>query len=252
MNMQNRFQKMMLKALPPILGWAIVLPILALSGCGLFPEGTFGSRYPYNPVDVVIEGPLETGVKKTLRFSADKSSSAHGGAITVAWALADKPIGSASVLGNAAGLATSFFADKGGYYVLEATVTDSMGNINNKSVIINALGTGYNHPPVAVVTVTEAVAPQPQAPPGGTAPPPNPSVFILDGSMSYDIDGNMLDFDWVIVGAFNSDLPITDPTRPVVFVTAYNAVVKLTVFDGIDYDETLVVLPVPAAAGAAP
>lgn len=223
---------------------------LSLGGCGIFPDGTFGPRTPQNGINVVIEGPSEIGVKKVARFSAARSISDTGQSLTVAWALADKPIGSLTTINSATGIATSFFVDKGGYYVLEATVTDPNGAINTKSVVLEALGTGRNHPPVAIIKVTEAVPVQPQAGAGGAAPTPAPSVFILDGSQSYDIDGGPIRYEWVVSGAFNSDLPMTDPSSPTVTVTAYNGVASLRVFDGADYDEASSVFPAPTAGAA--
>ncbi|MDH4182752.1 MAG: hypothetical protein OEV92_00890 [Nitrospinota bacterium] len=240
---------------PAAAGWRLLLLGALLSmaaGCGIFPEGTFGAKYPNNPISVVIDGPTETGVRKMAQFSAAKSNSVLGGALTVTWTLVSQPMGSTATLNSLTGVVTTMFVDKGGYYAVEASVADANGNINARTIILNALGTGGNHPPVAILTITESKITQPAAPAGGTAPPPAPSLFILDASKSYDIDGNQMDFQWAISGNFSGNLPTeSNYNSSILYVTAFNGMVNLKVFDGVDFDEIALPLAPTAAAGGA-
>lgn len=167
-------------------------------------------------------------------------SSSHdpqGETVTFAWSL-EIPSGSASALSSATTSTTSFTPDKGGYYVASLVVTNASAKQSVVATMqIDAVGTGANHPPVAVTTLAVTVS-------SG-----NPAV--LDGSKSYDADQNPLAYTWTLIGAPSTSAVtgLNDGSSKTAYFNpdvpgVYN--IKLVVFDGLDSDQALVTVTVSA------
>jgi hypothetical protein len=170
-------------------------------------------------------------------LDASSSHDPQGEALTYAWSL-DVPTGSASKLSSATASTTSFTPDKGGYYVVSLVVT----NVSTKKSVaatlqISSVGTGGNHPPVAITTAAVAIT--------------TGNAVVLDGSQSYDPDQEILYYTWILLGAPSTSVVTTlsDNTSKTAYFTpdvAGTYTVKLVVTDGLDSDQALVTVTVTA------
>lgn len=202
-----------------IKSFAAIAVIVAIgAGCG--------PTYPKENPWAIIDASDTIGVGSTARLNGENSRDYTGQQLTYAWSLDEIPKGSETELNTLDGANTSFFADKGGYYVVRLSVTNTDGTTRSISKTIDALGTGDNHPPVAMITVT-----------GSSSAATTASLYMLDGSASYDIDGDTIYYNWSVLGSYGATYPVADQTLSIAFVTALEAIVKLRVNDGTDYDE---------------
>ncbi len=139
------------------------------------------------------------------------------------------PDGSAAVLSDAAAPVTTFVADKGGYYTATLQVTNEAENVSSlATAYINVVGTGRNHPPVAIAGADQTVT--------LTAS----SVAALDGTASYDADGDELSYRWFLLGApadyTYGFVQTRSPTPQLYPQMAGIYTVRLEVSDGVDFD----------------
>ena len=170
-----------------------------------------------------------------IRLDATASSDPQGKVLTYAWSL-NRPKGSSSALSSATSVITSFTPDKGGGYLVYLKVTNSSSVASDTvTSLINAVGTGSNHPPVAITTtaLTKTIA----------------SVVLLDGSQSYDADQQTLTYTWTLISkpATSAVVAVTDDTLKTGYFTpdvagTYN--IKFVVSDGTDSDEVFIVVTV--------
>jgi len=166
-------------------------------------------------------------------LDATSSFDPQGKALTYAWSLL-APKGSSSTLTSATAVITSFTPDKGGKYLVYLKVTNSSSVASDTvTSLVNAVGTGSNHPPVAITKAAVA----------GTIG----LVAILDGSQSYDADQQALTYTWTLISkpATSAVVAITDNTLKTGYLTPdvagkYN--IKFVVSDGTDSDEVFVVV----------
>jgi len=189
-----------------------------------------------NPV-AVIKANTSVQVNTSVVLDGSSSNDPLDESLTYLWSLVEKPSGSVAALVSLTDALTSFFADKGGYYTVTLTVTNKSGKVSeSSSARIDAGGTGGNHPPVAIIKKTESGV-----------------MALLDGSGSYDIDGDPISYRWTVptVGAPPLQQGVTSPvfTLRTSETTAgtYNFIVRLDVSDGIDTDSAFVsvVITVP-------
>lgn len=168
-----------------------------------------------------------------VRIDATTSSDPQGKALTYAWSL-HRPKGSSATLGSATAVVTSFTPDKGGGYLVYLKVTNSSSVASDTvEALINGVGTGSNHPPVAITTaaLTKTIN----------------SIVLLDGSQSYDADQQTLYYTWTLISApaTSAVTGITDNSLKTAYFTPdvagiYN--IKFVVSDGTDSDEAFVVV----------
>ncbi len=118
------------------------------------------------------------GLGSQVRLDASQSTDADGNRLSYRWEIVDAPAGSAAALSARNGLASGFFVDLPGAYVVRLTVND--GVIDSASVAIT-LSTA-NTPPVA------------NAGPDQTLPVG--SVVLLEGAGSRDPDDGNLTYQW--------------------------------------------------------
>lgn len=164
-------------------------------------------------------------------LDATASSDPQGLALTYAWSI-EAPKGSLSTIGSATSVITSFTPDEGGEYLVYLTVTNS-GSVASGTVtaLINAVGTGSNHPPVAITTTAVA----------GVVS----AIVFLDGSESYDADQQSLSYTWTVIGApaTSEVTTLTDNTSKTAYFTpdvAGTYTVSFVVSDGTDSDQVFV------------
>ncbi len=121
---------------------------------------------------------VAVGSKVTLDGSG--STNPSGGSLTYLWSFASRPAASNAVIANPASAITSFTADVPGNYLITLTVSNGAGSASANV----AVSTG-NSPPVAVPGPNQIAAPGAQV--------------TLDGSGSFDVNGNPITYSWSMI-----------------------------------------------------
>lgn len=139
--------------------------------------------------------------------------------LTYAWAIVAKPLTSSAVLSNPADVSTTFEIDTLGDYVVELVVTDANGA---ESCPDEVTVSTFNSAPVADAGDDQAITLI------GT-------TVDLNGTGSYDDDGDDISFLWEITGSpVNSEAALVDPetSTPTLTPDEYGAyTISLTVSD---------------------
>jgi PKD repeat protein len=140
-------------------------------------------------------GPDQTASQNSAVVLSGTAFDPDGDLLTYSWAVTTKPEGSAPTLANPDTLSPTFTPDLPGDYTLTLTATDGKTSASD-SVVISTL----NSAPVADAG-------------------PDQSVLLLgttvrlDGSQSYDPDGNPITYRWAIDRApVDSKATLSDPT----------------------------------------
>ncbi|AZQ12783.1 PKD domain-containing protein [Shewanella khirikhana] len=155
-----------------------------------------------------------------VNLSGSRSTDPEGQALSYRWKLLSQPAGSAAVLSATDTIDTQFVADLSGDYIVQLVVNDGELDSVPATVIVrdfdkNTLPVAYAGPDLGV----EA----------------GQSV-ILDGSASFDADGDGLSYQWALLTrpsgsvALLSDIASANPTLKTDLVGDY--VVQLVVSDG--------------------
>jgi hypothetical protein len=118
----------------------------------------------------------------TVQLSGSGSYDSDGDSISFSWTIAQKPIGSAAALAGATSQAPTFVADIRGQYVIRLVVTDSAGAESAPDTVTVRFA---NRKPVANAGRCQSV--------------PAGSTVQLDGSRSWDPNGDPLTYAWSIV-----------------------------------------------------
>ncbi|WP_208353046.1 PKD domain-containing protein [Pseudaestuariivita rosea] len=222
--------------------YAGVAQLIAADGNGVArPEAVFIGSGNLRPV---VQGAgrieAEAGVPVDLR-AADYASDINGDALSHSWSLLYRPQGSAAQVdpANGAPIVTgdslSFTADRAGIYLIQLTAED--GNLRATPAVILLEVT--NSAPVAVATGPDQVFVG--------------QVATLDGTGSFDPDGNALSYSWTIVSApAGSTATIPDPFGPTASFTpdlrgAYSFGLVVSDFE-LSSDQAVVSLSVPNRA----
>lgn len=158
---------------------AEVLAVGRLSdfACRVFPEHCA-------PPTAKVVAPSQVIVGSMVTLDGATSEAANGEGLFYSWALPSKPSGSAAVLSSPLQSKATFIADRVGTYTASLSVTGGTGVSTPVTVTITTVSAVSNVAPVAVAGPSRSV-------PGGT------TVF-LDGSGSYDQNGDPLTFTWAI------------------------------------------------------
>jgi subtilisin family serine protease len=156
-------------------------------------------------------------INSLVNLNGTASSDVDGDPIGYSWALTFRPSGSAATLSNATTASPSFTADQVGTYVVQLIVNDEWVSSTPDTVTV----TVTNDPPIA------------NAGPDQTAYVTN--TVVLDGSSSYDPNGDPLTYSWFLTtpaggAAFLSDPAIVGPTFVIDRPGSYT--VQLIVNDG--------------------
>src|SRR5258707_4679850 len=154
----------------------------------------------------------------TVQLNGSGSTDIDGDPLTYSWAILSTPEGSTATLSSATIVNPTFFADKGGTYVIQLIANDGTVNGQPSTVTIAAQST----PPVANAGPSQTVT--------------TDTTLQLDGSKSTDVDGDPLTYHWSIVSApLGSTATLSNPTivNPI-FITDEKGtyVVQLIVNDG--------------------
>lgn len=246
---------------------AMTFTALALGSCGLDSQIVNTLDPPkdaINPV-AVMSAPTTVGARSYVTVDGTQSYSQQNLALTYSWTLTEAPHCSSAGFGTATATATdasgnattscvtnsvmtssnpaiTFLADKGGYYTVTLTVSETSGasvtyTSQMVSARISAVGEGSNHPPVAVAKT----------------PATSQNVATLDGTESYDADGQPLSYSWTVYSGSTSSAQISDSSSATAYIynwvdTSQSYTIKLHVSDGMDYDEAFLTVTVGAAA----
>jgi len=154
-----------------------------------------------NVPPVAYAGPNQNVLKGTQVFlDADQNQDGKwtydpdGDSLTYAWSIVSTPNGSAATLTDNHAARTDFIADLGGAYVFTLSVNDGSEDSDLSYVTITAYErNGQNAPPVADAGPNQRVL-------TGTS-------VILDGSGSYDANGDPLTYTWTILSSPDGRLP---------------------------------------------
>lgn len=142
-----------------------------------------GAVAPPNTPPVANAGPdQQVYVTDTVTLDGSASSDADGNALTYAWTLTSVPAGSSASLSDATAVKPSFAVDKPGTYIASLVVNDGTVDSPADEVVISTL----NSVPIADAGMNMYLHVTDTAP--------------LDGSASYDVDGDPLTYQWTMTG----------------------------------------------------
>lgn len=181
---------------------------------------------------------IETGSVATLNGS--ESSDADGDSVSYQWSLTSVPSNSAAVLSNTTGASPTFKADIDGSYVAELIVSDGKASSD----------------PDAVTIVAATANSVPVANAGGDQNIVAGSVVTLDGSTSFDADGDALSYQWSLSSfpsgstAVLSNSTAAEPAFKADVDGSYIA--QLIVNDGAEHSVPDTVTIVASTANSAP
>ncbi len=198
-----------------------------------------------NTAPVADAGPGQSvATGDTVLLDGTGSSDADGDALTYAWSLS-VPAGSTATLDDLTSATPSFTADVDGTYTASLVVSDgALSDADSTRITATSVG---NTPPVADA--------------GDTVELELGEVATLDGSASYDDDGDPLSYAWTFSSlpgdSALTDADITDADTLVPsFVPDVEGtyVVALAVDDGLDSDtdSTEVLVTDPTSSNTAP
>lgn len=194
-----------------------------------------------NAAPVAHAGPAQnTLVGTTVTLDGSASSDANGDAITFAWTLAQRPVGSAASLAAASTVNPTFVADVAGTYVAALVVND--GQVDSAAASVTVTAEAANVAPVAKAGSTQSVV--------------KGSVVTLDGSASSDANGDALAYAWSLTAKpAGSAAQLVNPASMRPTFTADVAgiyVASLVVDDGRLSSESASVIITVSSANAAP
>jgi hypothetical protein len=135
-----------------------------------------------NPV--ANPGPNQTvavGSKVTLDGSGSSNPSG-GGALTYLWSFTSVPAGSSAVIANSTTVMPSFTVDISGDYIVTLTVSNELGS-RSASVTVSTVKSS----PVAIAGPNQAARVRTQV--------------KLNGSASFDVDGDLITYLWSLISA---------------------------------------------------
>ena len=218
----------------------VALSGLVLAGCGGGGGGGGSSEGPNAaPVaDAGADQSVETGALVTLDGSG--SFDPNGDEITYGWSFVSRPSGSAAALSDATTVRPTFTADVEGSYVIRLVVSDGDLQSDPDEVVVTAATA--NAAPVADAGVDQSVE--------------TGSLVTLDGSGSFDPNGDGITYQWSFVSrppgsaAALSDAAGVRPTFTADVDGSY--VVRLVVSDGDLESAPDEVVVTAATANAAP
>lgn len=188
-------------------------------------DGTSNSTASLVTISTTNSAPVaNAGPDQTVQFGATvqldgrSSTDVDGNLLTYSWTLISAPAGSAATLSGPTTARPTFVIDRPGNYVAQLVVSDGALSSAPGTITVSTV----NSLPVASAGSSQTVA--------------IGSTVHLDGSNSYDVDGNLLLYRWSILSVpagSNAALSSITDIRPT--ITADRAglyVVQLIVNDG--------------------
>jgi hypothetical protein len=142
--------------------------------------------------------PMGVPTRKSLTLDAGYSYSYQGSSLSYAWTIVSKPLGSAAAI-TGSGVKPSFTPDVAGSYAVSLVVSDVCG---------------ASAPSVLTVTAAE-FAPDAAASPNRIAITFPAGQVAVDGSASYDLNGDPLTFAWILTPPSGGAATLVDAAAPV-------------------------------------
>ena len=181
-------------------------------------------------------------VKTSSRVMLDGSASTDvdGNQITYQWTLTAKPAASAAVLSDSSATRPTFDADVDGEYTAELVVND--GNVSSEVDTVTVVSATLNSDPVADAGDDFSVKAN--------------TVVTLDGTLSSDADGDLINYQWALTStpagsmAELNNISLATPTFVADVEGTYEA--ELIVDDGSVNSSADTVTIVAVEANAAP
>jgi len=180
----------------------------------------FVSTLTFNRPPIASAGPDQSVHANTVvTLDGSGSSDPDGDPITYAWSFLSRPAGSSAAFSNPTIVNPTFVADQPGDYVIQLIVTDSLGAASQPDqVTISTL----NSAPIAEAGPDQAVIHI------GT-------TVHLDGSQSYDPDGDPITYEWTFASmppGSNATLTNANTATPSFLADVYGTyLVRLIVSD---------------------
>jgi RHS repeat-associated protein len=174
-----------------------------------------------NSAPVANAGPDQTAfVGNLVTLDGSGSTDIDGDALTFAWAITTRPVGSTATLSDPSAMSPAFSIDAPGTYVVQLIVNDGAIDSAPDTVMISTL----NSRPVANAGADQTVLAS--------------DTVTLDGSASSDADGDALTYQWAIIARpAGSAAVLSDPgaAQPS-FVADHGGdyVIQLIINDGTD------------------
>jgi hypothetical protein len=142
---------------------------------------------------------LQIGETAVLDGSA--SSDVNGDALTYAWSVTARPSGSAATMADATQPVARFVPDLAGDYTISLVVNDGALASAQDTVRVTVVASGSNRAPTADAGIDQNVS--------------IGAVVTLDGSASWDPDGNLVTYVWTLDSKpANSGAAIVDASSP--------------------------------------
>ena len=213
-----------------------LVSVVIISSCGIDKKinETLNPATPETFPVAVVDNPDRTvQIHSTVTLDGSASHDPQQETLTYAWSLDEKPNGSSATLSGETNPITTFVADKGGYYTASLQVTNTSTKPSEiVKANISVVGTGSNHPPVAVAGADQTVS--------------TGDVVLLDGTASFDADNDAISFIWTLLGKPSGSSATFDGTGNASSVLHPDVkgtyTVQLWVSDGVDGDLDLVVV----------
>ena len=184
-------------AFPEVHGWNVVWQSPSPSGSEIALARAVGVNQP--PVaDAGLDQTAHPGHEVTLNGSGSSDPDEHY-PLTYAWEIVEKPEGSTAELSDPTAVNPSFTLDEFGDYRVRLVVTDAEGLASDPDEVLIS---SFNAPPVAAAGEDQAIVTI------GT-------TVELDGTESYDDDGDPITFAWEIIAKpEGSQAALSDATTP--------------------------------------
>jgi hypothetical protein len=155
----------------------------------------------------------------SILLSGTQSIGLTGNNLSYAWAIEQKPNNSSLVISNSTNESITVVPDVSGIYKISLIVNDGEQNSVPDVITITV-----SNPPVAVLVSDTTISME-------------SSYFYIDGTKSYDTDGDPLTYNWKLISypeASKGNLyQLTDPTSILKIDAEGTYLVELTVSDGI-------------------
>jgi RHS repeat-associated protein len=158
-------------------------------------SGTASVAVPLDSAPTADAGtPQTVPVGTVVILDGSKSTDVNGDPLTYSWTIVSAPVGSTAQISDSSAVNPKFTIDKPGNYTLQLVVNDGFLASTPAQVTIST----SNSAPVAVAGGDQQVL-------AGTP-------IQLDGSKSYDIDGDALTYKWTLIGPQGSGSFLSDAT----------------------------------------
>lgn len=221
---------------------AILTAALAAAGCGIdqkIDEALNPPAQKERPVAEISVDSKQVKVNTQVTLDGTGSHDPQNRTLTYAWSLLEKPKGSAAALSSASDPVITFTPDKGGYYTVTLQLSNDAGKKSDLlTVRIDAVGTGENHPPIAMAGEDQTVTVS--------------YVAVLDGTGSYDVDGEEITYTWALISKPGTSaidvISYRDATAYIYPDVEGEYTLRLRVSDGVDIDEDFTVVTAEKAS----